>query len=179
MEIINLVGTLPVYPKKKYSIRATSFIKVILVHHTGAGSSLQDAQAEMRTVESIASYHVMTKRWPGIAYHYVITRDGTTYKTNNVTTLSYHGGEGQNKKSLGVCLLGNFQMQHPTPVQIKALEDLLAEILRNLPGRKVVPHRAVRATVCPGEKLVQLLPGIVSAATAKATSPEEHEPPHV
>lgn len=178
VEITNIIKTLPKHPTKKYSVRATNFITQFVVHHTAAKEDgLPDSDAmELRSWKAIADYHVRHNGWPAIGYTYGITEDGSVYKLNNTTTLAYHAGAGQNKKSLGIVLLGNFEVHVPTSAQITALEDLLAELLRVLPGRVVIPHRAVHATACPGRHLVSLLPGIVSRATARATSPSEPAP---
>lgn len=152
MEIINVVNTLPKHPTRKYALRAASFIKGVVVHHS-AGNG---------TVTAIAKYHVEHNGWPGIGYHFVITEDGTVCKTNNQSTLSYHAGAGQNKAHLGVCLLGNFEMQEPTPEQVVSLRLLLKEIKKALPGRYVKGHRDIHATACPGKNLYALLPSILA-----------------
>lgn len=168
MEVINVVKTLPRHTTKRYSIRATGFINGTIIHHSAGGVN--------QTPEQIAAYHVNTRHYPGVGYHFMIDKMGRVFKTQNQTTLSYHAGAGQNKKHLGICLIGNFEQVAPSVEQIHSLEDLLVELLRVYPGWYVQPHQWVHATACPGKNLVRLLPGVVSRARARATSAPVPEP---
>lgn len=163
MKIKNLVGSLPHSRTKHYSIRATGFIEQIVVHHSGRGSTPDG----LKTIQAAARYHVAPKPigngWPGIGYHYAVAPDGSVYKLNNMTTLTYHAGPGENKRSLGVVVLGDFREAQPTPAALSSLRTLLRTLLAALPGRRVVGHRDVRQTACPGDKLYELLPWLTAS----------------
>lgn len=101
------------------------------------------------------------------------------------------GGEGvigahaswNNQPSVGIALVGNFNIDKPTDAQLKALISLITALAHKYnidPESKtdwhkkdssypyvstfqnytVVGHRDVGATACPGESLYKLLPAI-------------------
>lgn len=144
MKIVDVVDQLPRHPKRKYSRRPLTRISTVVVHHSATASG---------SPEAFARYHVEAHDWPGIGYHYVIAKDGTVYKTNNASTVSYHA-KGANLKSLGVCLIGNFDREHPGDVQMDALVELLHELMKayGISPDNVIGHREVPGTQksCPG-----------------------------
>lgn len=117
----------------------------ITVHHSATPSTA--------TAESFARYHVNSKGWAGIGYHFVIKADGTIQQTNDVVSWSYHNGFN-NKNAIGVCLVGNFDQSYPTNEQIKSLEWLIKDLMNDskLPNLKyVMGHKEYAgATSCPG-----------------------------
>lgn len=141
MEIIDKVNRLPRHPTKKYATRELSELKYIVVHHSGTVSG---------TSESFAKYHIDTRDWPGIGYHYVIPKDGVIEKTNYNTTISYHVGE-QNRESIGICLVGYFDIEEPTQEQYNSLAWLIKDLLKAYPILEVKGHRAFKSTSCPGK----------------------------
>lgn len=128
MKVIDLRGKLPVHKTKKYSTRKLTDIRSIAIHHslTVSGSA-----------ESFARYHVTTNGWPGIAYTYVVQRDGTVYQCWDHTTIGYHVGNS-NKHALGICMVGDFRTQQPTPEQYAATLELTRWLQGQLPNATVV-----------------------------------------
>ena len=147
MWIKDIVGDLPKHKTLRYNTRLLDEITQIIVHHSATNSG---------TPEAFARYHVEENGWPGIGYHYVISKTGQIYKCQNVTTVSYHAGNA-NRRSIGVCLVGNFDTQTPTDVQMDALMELLAELITAYPAAKgnIIGHREVPRTYksCPGKNV--------------------------
>ena len=123
MEIKDVVNKLPTHPTKKYIKRPITAITTTVVHH-----SLTVDLSGDKDIYAFARYHVNNHGWPGIGYHYVIDRDGTIYKTNYLTTKSYHVGN-HNIYCIGVCLVGDFRTDDPTYIQYKSLYDLLENLV--------------------------------------------------
>lgn len=143
-----------------YKRRPTSAIVAVVVHH--AGVNINGTEAEVR---AIARYHVEHNGWPGIGYHYVIAKDGTVWKTNPISYVSYHAA-GFNIPSVGVCLAGNLDRQPPTKQQEDALRALLQDLNKALGRRLIVrAHREVSQTACPGRYGMDLVER-VRASTA-------------
>ncbi|MGX4586725.1 peptidoglycan recognition protein family protein [Paenibacillus chitinolyticus] len=69
-----------------------------------------------------ANYHIGTNDWPGIAYTYVIDRDGTVNWDWDV--IPYHRGDSD-RRALGICLVGDFRTQQPTVEQYAAALQLV------------------------------------------------------
>jgi N-acetylmuramoyl-L-alanine amidase len=95
--------------------------------------------------------------WKGIGYHYVIRRNGMVEVGRPETQVGAHVG-GQNSGKIGICCVGglnratgpNVGVDNRTPEQIAALVTLIRDILKRHPGAKVVGHRDLAATQCPG-----------------------------
>lgn len=80
-----------------FSKRSWSKITDIARHHSGEDAG--DAYA-------YANYHVHTLGWPGIGYHFVITKDGTIQWCNSVERVSYGVGN-HNTPLIHISLVGN------------------------------------------------------------------------
>lgn len=143
MHIHNLIGSLPT-GKKAYKQRSLAQIDTIVVHHSATKQG--DARA-------FAQYHV-GKGWPGIGYHFVLNKSGRAFKCNTAATISYHAS-GYNSRSLGICLVGDFDSEHPTPAQMDALIELCQELIRAYGIKRVVGHREVPDAhkSCPGANI--------------------------
>lgn len=147
MQIQDVIDNLPRHPTKRYGQRTLSVITHIVVHHSATTGG---------TPEAFARHHVHTLGWPGIGYHYVIARDGLIYKCHPATTISYHAS-GANAYSIGVCLVGNFDVERPSEEQRTALIELLRELMGayGIPCAHVIGHREVPGTKksCPGRSV--------------------------
>lgn len=149
MNIIDIVDQLPRHPTKRYKQRDVADIRQIIVHCSATAGG---------TPEAFANHHITSPKlqYPGIGYHYCIAKDGTVYKTQNATTISYQA-KGANTHGLGVCMVGNFDVTTPTPQQWQSLWDLLKELCRayKVTAENVIGHREVPGThkSCPGHRV--------------------------
>ena len=94
----------------------------------------------------------LSNGWAGIGYHKVILADGTVEDGRPLSTVGAHA-LGANQRSVGIVLVGNFNLQPPPEVQLAAAVRVTQDLLRqyNLGPDKVLPHRGVtKGTVCPG-----------------------------
>jgi N-acetyl-anhydromuramyl-L-alanine amidase AmpD len=134
---------LPTDPDNDYDTRRLSDITDLVIHHT--------VSPDDRTAAQIADYHVNSRGWPGIGYHYLISADGTIEQTNYLETVSYHAA-GANNYSVGIALKGNFTDVWPTDVQLQATEWLVDNLQNDLIIDNVLGHKEVAgsATACPG-----------------------------
>ncbi len=98
----------------------------------------------------------------GLAYHFVIG-NGSDSGDGEIEigprwAKQLEGGHVSsrafNENSIGVCLVGNFEEQRPTPPQLTALIELLGCLKRDLVAGncKLLLHREVNGerTLCPG-----------------------------
>lgn len=133
---------------KKYPSRSLDRINLIVVHHSASiGQTAQD----------YARYHVLSKGWAAIGYHFVIERNGTIIQANPLTAISNHTA-GQNSRSIGICLSGDFTRQKPSYQQLNSLKKLIAHLRRQFPQQlQVAGHRDHGQTSCPGHHLYQQL----------------------
>jgi len=125
-------------------------IKSIIIHHS--------ASPETTTTDDIWKWHT-SRGWDGIGYHYVILPNGKWEKTRPNWKVGMHA-YGSNRNSIGICLIGSFQVYDPTEEQIKTLKELIGQ-LKDAYGDnlKVIGHRDTwhathfKPTRCPGNNL--------------------------
>lgn len=129
---------------EKYTTRSLDKINQIFVHHSASIG---------QKAEDYARYHVQSKGWPGIGYHFVIEVNGDIILCNPISTISYNVS-GHNTRGIGICLSGDFTQQEPTAAQLKSLDNLIKHLRKELPQYLAVDgHKAYGQTSCPGHHL--------------------------
>ena len=131
-------------------------VRKIIIHHTG------NANNEDTNAEEIHYQHRHINGWAGIGYHYVIRKNG---KIEQGRPLVYIGAHcpGQNDRSIGVHLSGNFELGRPTEAQLESLALLCGGICNTYalsPYTAIQGHCDYLATACPGTYLYRMLPTI-------------------
>jgi hypothetical protein len=105
-------------------------------------------------VENIAKYHVESKDWAGIGYHFYVVPDGTIYQTQRLETASWHVSHN-NDRSAGICVAGDFTYAPPPQIQVDSAAHLTAWLMQELavPESNILGHREFpdNDTSCPGE----------------------------
>ena len=131
----------------------------IVIHHVGNTN---------RNVNS-AAIHRWHKQngWAGIGYHYVIRKDGTIEQGRPLNMVGAHC-YNQNEHTVGICVVGNFELARPTNEQFRATERLVGAVCNiygiNPNEKTVFGHRDYNDTNCPGIYLYQWLPDIIRNA---------------
>jgi N-acetylmuramoyl-L-alanine amidase len=136
----DLTDSLITSKKEVYSTRIPSRVDTLILHHSGSQSW---------TVQDVANYHVKEKGWPGIGYHLVIDKDGHIFQTNKLSSQSYHC-KNHNFRSIGICCLGNFELEEMTEKQEHALMMLLWTIGSHFKPLTIFGHLELGNTLCPG-----------------------------
>ena len=129
----------------------------VVLHHTASSGG---------SVESIHEAHLKKKDksgnpWLGIGYHFVIGNgngmgDGEiqpTFRWREQMHGAHAGSNDYNQRGIGICLVGNFEDQHPSDAQLQAVERLVATMKKEygISSERVVGHAEVKATACPGK----------------------------
>lgn len=154
MNIVNRVGKYKQTNRSWYQ-RLVGGIKYITVHHTADTATGTNDEILQRE----ANAHI-ANGWPGLSYHFFITKDGTVYQINNFTDVTWH--DTVNWDSIGIALHGYFHPtanQNPTKEQLVSLRLLLNELCSAHPEfpadqHNVVGHRERSSTSCPGDNLI-------------------------
>ncbi len=131
----------------------------IVIHHVGNTD---------RNVNSAAihRWHI-NNGWKGIGYHYIIRKDGTIERGRPLETVGAHC-YNQNEHTVGICVIGNFELAKPTQAQFRTAEKLIGaicglyEIIPN--DETIVGHKYYNRTACPGTYLQQWVPDIIRNA---------------
>lgn len=115
--------------------------KYIVLHHVGAVGSF--------TPEQIHAEH-LRKKWRGIGYNYYVRRDGTIYHGREENAAGGHT-LNYNEVSIGICFEGNFETEVMPDAQLNSGRKLIEYLKPKYPDSKVVRHKDLNATACPGK----------------------------
>ena len=150
MKIIDKIGK---YKTRDWHQRKPSEIRYITIHHSAIKST--NNQNDEETLKTIKKHH-QAKGWPGLSFHYVITKNGKIYQINKHEDITWH--DRVNRDSIGIVLDGYFHEPHnetPTKEQLKSLKNLLYKLRKDLAihSKNVISHRERSSTDCPGDIL--------------------------
>ncbi len=178
--------------------RYDSKIQAGVVHHT-AGSNDYSPQDSAGIVRSIYEYHTRTLGWCDIAYNALVDKYGQVFegRAGGMTrpVEGAHTG-GFNRNTWGVAMLGDFEVEPPTPIQLRTTARLLGWVLGQADvdplGAVVLPseggsftkfpfgtsptlptiftHRDVGNTECPGDAAYALM-GQIRDIAARFSDP--------
>lgn len=131
----------------------------IIVHHIG------NTNADV-SAATVHQWH-LHNGWSGIGYHFLIRKDGTIEEGRPLQTVGAHC-HGENGHTVGINIVGNFEVAEPEPEQMDAAARLIAALCRCyalIPSASTVfGHRDFNATACPGENLYVRLPELIEQA---------------
>jgi N-acetylmuramoyl-L-alanine amidase len=128
------------------------------------------------------------KGWDELGYDFVIgngtdTRDGQIEVGPRWVKQKYgaHAKTPDNRYNeygIGICLVGNFQVDRPSAAQMRSLVKLSAYLMRtyHITPDRVLGHRDTKATECPGQytdiAMVRRQAGVLAGLGAYAESAE-------
>lgn len=132
----------------------------ITVHHSadtisphldGSLGSSSDA------VRRLQKYHMTNEGYGDLGYHFMIDPKGRLFQGRELTWQGAHAGDFEkNKANIGICLLGNFDMDRPTRAALRTLEKTLKSLRSKyrISNRSVYGHLDLKNTRCPGTHLM-------------------------
>ncbi|MBD3369876.1 hypothetical protein GF402_05875 [Candidatus Fermentibacteria bacterium] len=127
-------------------------VELIVVHHSATVSG---------NVALFRVLHRVVFGWDDVGYHFVIgngtySRDGELEEGRPLEAVGAHA-RGHNDRSVGVCLVGDFNSSRPSTLQLETGKGLLGDLMRrfSLGKGRVIPHKEVEGckTECPGKNL--------------------------
>ena len=126
----------------------------ITVHHDGMDrfrSTLRSDAADR--LERIRHAH-RGRRFGDIGYHYLIDPAGRVWEGRSLAWQGAHV-KAQNENNLGICVLGNFELQSPTSASLDTLDRFVrAQMERyRVPTIRLRTHQEMAPTLCPGRNL--------------------------
>lgn len=123
-------------------------INKIVLHHSAS-------PMETTTFEDIKRWHI-ERGFKDIGYHWVIDKNGELWKGRPESKIGAHC-KGHNRDSIGVCLIGNFEIEEPTEDQIHTLRYLLDFLDDKYYPLDMYNHWHLSNTKCPGKNLKEIL----------------------
>ncbi len=189
--VTKTVATSPDGKFYKWPLQYSPAIRALVVHHTAAQMS-GDTRSAVDRVRAIFQYHAQSLGWGDIGYNYVIDENGQVYEGRQggdyvVGGHAYCASIG----TVGIALLGNFEMEKPTADQMVSLQSLLIELGKKyqidlsksiqLHGEEIPPvvgHGEILSTRCPGYYVRGVLDTIrANVRQGKATADLPYPPP--
>jgi len=144
---------------RSWAQRSRNSIDTIVIHHSAYAHDSLTAEDRFR---KMMSWHIQRDKsdsyagWPGLSYHYAISKEGKIYKLNNNEDITFHVGD-HNGNCVSILVDGYFSQPYNNNPnnQLQALKEIASELAIELdidPNR-IVGHRDLSATNCPGDHL--------------------------
>lgn len=155
-------------------VRPLSQVQYLAIHHS--------AGPDNQTVDQIAQFHVNSRGWGGIGYHFVVAQDGRTFYVGDITTARANV-YAYNHLVLGICMIGNFTGDKTPPdTQINSVHILSAKLLFRTPEipnvngwEDVKGHKDFSPTACPGDNWPAIRQRIVTSGVSTDLSKRSQE----
>ncbi len=142
-------------------------IHLLVVHHT-ALVVRGDPRPPVERLRALYKYHAISRGWGDIGYNFVVDENGQVYE-GRAGGKFVVGGHAycNNVGTIGIVVMGNFEMEQPSQAQAKGLQWLLHDLstqygldlgrATQFHGKKlaspIVAHRDLLSTLCPGYSL--------------------------
>jgi len=160
----------------RWPLQYSKDVRLLVVHHTGLVVR-DDPRPAVERVRALYKYHALSRSWGDIGYHYIIDEAGQIYE-GRAGGSGVVGGHAycNNIGTVGIALLGNFEIEQPSQAQAKSLQWLLRNLSQEYgidPKRSVqfhgksfdapiVRHRDLLSTLCPGYYLTEAFSQIIA-----------------
>lgn len=135
----------------------------ITIHHEGAGDPHQPVMKSFKgaeTIRNIQRFHMDDRGWTDIAYHRIIAPNGDVYEGRPLNTVGAHV-KSRNTGNIGIMVVGNFEVETPTAIQLQVLKELIKDIAREFPTihlpSMIYGHKEWQMTDCPGKNLYPIV----------------------
>jgi N-acetylmuramoyl-L-alanine amidase len=148
----------------RWPLQYSKEVHLFVVHHTALLVS-GDTRPAVERMRALYQYHANSRGWGDIGYNFIIDEKGQMYEGRNGGLYTV-GGHAycNNVGTIGISLMGNFELEQPSQEQVKSLQWLLKDLAQTYKvdlsqpiehhGKRflmpVVGHRDVVPTTCPG-----------------------------
>jgi len=133
-------------------------VQRITLHHGGVEFSGDKPTPQY--LRELQAWSRLEKPWPDIPYHFIIDLQGEIWEGR---PLQYAGDTNTNYDPSGhalIVLLGNYEVQEVTPVQLTAIINLMTALTKayHLNPDEIKSHKDYDpSTLCPGKNLYRYL----------------------
>lgn len=158
--------------------------EAVTIHHTVNSNNYTKAEAD-NLVRGIYAYHTQSNGWCDVGYNFLVDKYGQIFQgrrgwMQRQVQGAHAGDAAVNEQSTGISLIGNFENARPTRAMKAAVVRLtswrLDRFYRNPKGiadirgskyPRVMGHRDVKSTACPGRYAYAWLDNLRAAAAAR------------
>lgn len=139
MDFHDVRGQLP--KTKEWPQRSLDRITGQVWHHTAS---------PQQALKNMAQFHISSRGWPTLSYHYVVDSDGTVFWVNDIHDNTYHTA-GANTPNIGIAIMGNLERLDMTDAQKHSTDRLIHYLSETYRAKRVTFHSMHKATACPGK----------------------------
>jgi hypothetical protein len=156
---IATVASLPVDRAAFLEIRSASNrlrvphrINKITLHHTGSREPLRPDDDPVDALNGLHDWGVREQNWWDLPYHYLIDLEGNIYEGRNTAYAGETNTSYDPRGHLLISLIGNYNLQEPTPQQLESAAKLMAYSIQKygLSKEEIYGHDDWADTSCPG-----------------------------
>jgi hypothetical protein len=140
-------------------LRVPHRITHVTLHHTGSAQPLRPTDNPVQILRNLQAWGASDRNWWDVPYHYLIDLDGRVYEGRDwrymgETNTGYNPGG-----HFLISVIGNYELQQPTPSQIDAITEMMAWAVRafDVPLDRIGGHYHYASTSCPGQHLRGML----------------------
>lgn len=151
-------------------------ITVGVVHYSDAAAvddirppDSPEEHEQVQQVRAIQRFHMDVRGWADIAYHWLIAPDGTVFAGRPVGQVGAHAA-GHNTDSVGYCLLSDGPVTDEQKDALRRQIDADRAPL-GLAYARVVGHRSLDPTACPGDTIAEWVDAGMPAPSAPLPEP--------
>lgn len=136
-------------------LRIPHTISHVTLHHTGDAKPLLPTDDPAQRLRNLQAWGARERNWWDVPYHFLLDLEGRVYEgrdwhfTGETNTTYDPGGH------FLVSVMGNYDVQQPTPAQLASIADMMAWAIREngLTVEAIGGHYHYASTGCPGKYL--------------------------
>ncbi len=159
----------------RWPLQYSASVKMLVVHHTAQNLD-DDARSGPELMRALYQYHAVNRGWGDIGYNFVIDPQGKIYegRAGGSSVVAGHA-YCNNIGTVGIALMGNYEVSTPPMEQIKSLQWLIGKLAdsydidlsksvtyHGIEHAAVVGHRDLLSTDCPGYYLYGTIGQMIS-----------------
>jgi hypothetical protein len=135
-------------------LRKASGFNKITIHHSGSTTIYHtNRNSVICDIDAVYTSH-MNRNYGDIGYHFIIDYAGRIWEGRS---LSYEGAHvcHYNKGNIGIMLLGNFENQKPSELQLSSMKKITNSLKKKyaVKSKNIYGHRDIGQSLCPGKNL--------------------------
>ena len=140
-------------------LRIPHKITHVTLHHTGDSRPLLHADSAAFRLRGIQRWGASDRNWWDVPYHFLLGLNGEIFEGRDYRFMGETNTTYDPSGHFLISIIGNYQVQEPTPALMNSIADLMAWALDefDLPLEKIGGHYNYADTGCPGQHLRKYL----------------------
>lgn len=130
----------------------------VAIHHSAIPLDTDE------TMQSVQDLHMDSNHWADVGYHYVVDKNGIVYEGRDIHVRGASVA-GYNTGTIGVCVMGNFELDLPLEIQLAVLQQVVNWLTKTYTLTHLAGHGEFNPeSVCPGKNMMPYLDTLAQVA---------------